>query len=883
MRRYWRVLAARLRRLFDGRKANREFDGEIEAHLRALAERYVGQGMTEEEAAWAARRQFGNITLLKEVNREMRGIRFVETFKQDIRYGFWMLRRNPGFALVAICTLALGIGANTAIFSVVNALVLNPLPYPDPQRLVWVTSVFHGDEVVGADLYFAWREQSKTFDELAAFEAWTFTPEDQGEPERVRLVSSTTGLFPTLGVAPWLGRGFTPEDDRPGAAPAAVLNYDFWQRRFGGAPSVVGQSFKLAGQLRQVIGIMPPGFRFLPERRLGGTVDLWVPFRLDPQQPLILDNLIGRLKPGVSIEQAQSELALLLQRFQQATPQMPPGFQARVTPLAERLVGHLRRGLLTLLGAVGFILLIACANVASLLLARANLRQKEMAIRASLGAGRRRLIMQLLTESLLLSLIGGVLGLLVAQQDVSALVALAPDDLAQLRVSRIDASVLGFAFLATLVTGVAAGLIPALQASQVDLNDALKDGARHVSFLMRGSSRYFSPVMIIGELALTLVLLIGAGLLIKSFLRLRAVEPGYNPKNLLTMLIPANLVKDPPGSAQQKLFHRELLARLNALPGVLGAASATTLPMIDTGINGKGRLTLMNRPSLPDERKPMAEFHEVSPDYFRVMGMPLRAGRGFTEQDDEPAPSVIVINETLARRHFNGESPVGQRIRYEGRQGEQTIIGVVADVKRYGLSAEAPSEVYHSYYQNSKFPPVVLLAVRTAGDPLRLAPAMRQQIQELGAGQAIYDLATMEHRLDESVTPQRFQAALFVAFAIQALLIALVGIYGTISYAVGQRTREIGIRMALGAQAGDVIRMVIRRGMGLTLIGVALGVAAAFALTRVMKGWLFEVSATDPATFVGVALLLALVALLACWIPARRATRGDPITALRHD
>src|SRR5262249_41984080 len=553
------------------------------------------------------------------------------------------------------------------------------------------------DEIIGASVYLTFQAESKTFDHLAAFSAGTIQLAGQDEPERLNSVRATASLFPALGVAPRLGRAFTAEEDRPGAPPVVILSHDFWQRRFGGASSVIGQSLTFDKESRMVIGVMPPGFRFLPEGRLGGKVDVWMPLALDQQQELkgegtsILDNVFGRMKRGVSAQQARSGLDLIFRRFEQTHPGVPPDHQTRVTPLAERLVGHLRLGLLALFGSVGFVLLIVCANVANLLLARANVRQKEMAIRVALGAGRKRLIRQMLTESLLLSVLGGLAGLLLALPGVKALVAGAPDDLAQLRVSKIDASVLVFTFLASLLTGVVAGLIPAMQASRIDLNDSLKGAAGAATFFKRKSARLVSPGLVIGELALTLALLIGAGLLINSFLRLRAVDPGYNPENLLTFGMPLSRAKYPPGSAQQKIFHRELLARINSLPGVQGVASSASLPMVDRGITNKPRLTIVGRPPEPVEQKPLVDPHGVGPEYCRGMGMKLREDRVFTEQDNENTPPVVVINETLARRHFAGEDPIGKRILFSGDKSpvELTIVGVVADVKRYGLEVEA--------------------------------------------------------------------------------------------------------------------------------------------------------------------------------------------------
>jgi len=795
-----------------------------------------------------------------------------------------MLRTQPGFTIVAALTLSLGIGANTAIFSVVNALVFNPLPYPDPQRLVWVTNVFRGDELIDSGMYFTFQAESKTFDHLAAYESATMNLSGQGEPEQFNYVRATASVFPAIGVAPRLGRAFTPEEDQPGAPPVAVLSHDYWRRRFGGDPSIIGQSFTFGRESWQVVGVMPPGVRFLPEHRIGGKVDVWIPLALDKGRDggrIIEGGVFGRLKPGASIEQAQSELDLLLRPSIQTHPEMA-GLKAMVAPLAERLVGHLRLGLLALFASVGFVLLIACANVANLLLARANVRQKELAIRSALGAGRKRLIRQMLTESLLLSVLGGAAGLLLALWSVKALTAFAPENLLVLKLSSIDKTVLVFTFIAALLTGVVVGLIPALQASRVDLNESLKDGARGAIFLKRNSSRRVSPALLVSELALTLVALIGAGLLVKSFARVLAVDPGYNPENLLTMTVAINWNKYPGSSAQRKLFNRQLLSRLSALPGVQAVAYSRTLPLSDNGIIGKARLTVVGSPPVPDEQKPLAEGHSVSPDYFRAMQMKLRAGHSFTELDTENTPPVIVINETLARRLFAGEDPIGKRVRDDGGKTDLTIAGVVANVKQYGLETESQAAFYRSSLQNTGYPGGSWV-IRAAGDPLKMLPAVRREIKALEPDFKLAHVMMMEQLLADSYAPRRFQTWLFGLFAAVALVIATVGIYGVISYASSQRAHEIGIRMALGAQAGDVLRMVVSQGMRLALAGVALGLAAALALTRVMKNLLFQVSATDPATFAFIALLLVAVALIASYIPARRATKVNPMVALRHD
>ncbi len=866
---YLRALVAKFRRSLGDRRAERELDDEIELHLRLLAERHVRLGMTEAEAAIAARRQFGNITMLQEAGREMRGISLIETLFQDMRYALWMLRRNPGFTFVAVLTLALGIGANSAIFSVVNAVLLKPLPYYDPQQLVFVAKAYKGEERPDADDYLRWQAESKVFDHLAAVASWRIYMTGLGKPERLDSVRVTASLFPALGVAPQLGRAFTPEEDRPGGARVAILSHALWKRRFGGDPAIIGRSLTLDRESRQVIGVMPPGFKFIH------TADVWLPLALNEKSNIHINNVVGRLKPGVSIEQARLDLDSILQRLKQTNAELTDsedltGVQFRVTPMGERLVGHMQRGLLVLFGAVAFVLLIACANVANLMLARARVRQKEMAIRAAIGASRGRLMRQMLTESMLLALVGGMTGLLLALLCIKALVAFAPDDLAQVRESSIDGAVLSFTFLASLLTGVVAGVIPALHASRIDLNESLKEGARNAAFSKRGSAQRVAPALVIGELALTLALLAGAGLLIKSFLRVRAVEPGYQPENLLTMMIPLNFAKYPQGSTQQRFFYQDLLARIKSLPGVKDAAIG---PLPLTGLR-----RIVRRPPEPNSQKRSIERNDVSPEYFQTMGIQLRAGRNLTERDNKNTQTVLIVNETLARYHFPGEDPIGKPLHNMG-----TIVGVVADVKRFGLEAETQSECYHSYLQCEKMYEEQELVVRTAGDPLKWASAVRQQVWAIDADQPVESMMSMEQRLAESVAPRRFQMLLFGTFAALALVIATVGIYGVISYAVSQRTHELGIRMALGAQAGDVLRMVVWRGIRLALIGVALGLAAALALTRVMENLLFRVSATDPATFAFIALLLVGIVLIASYIPARRATKVDPLQALRHE
>ncbi|MBO0724331.1 MAG: ABC transporter permease [Blastocatellia bacterium] len=871
-------LKLRVRALFFKSKMEDELQAELRFHLEREIEENIVRGMTPEDARYTALRSFGGVERVKEESRDARGVRLLEEIWHDFRFGARMLLKQPGFTLIAVITLALGIGANTAIFSVVNAVLLNAVPYYEPQRLLWVTEAQDGRDFVfgaGVESYLNWQAQSQVFEHLVAFNRGRLDLTGRGEPERLEILSVTANVFPALGLAPQVGRAFTPEEERPEAARVALLGHAFWQRRFGGDPSVIGSALTLDGHSRTVIGIMPPRSRTLIGKSLEG-VDVWLPLAVNAQQERDF-SVIGRIKPGFTVEQAHAELNLIQRRLVLANPGRIMNTEARAILLSEKLAGNLRRGLLALFGSVALVLLIACANVANLLLGRAAMRQKEMAIRAALGAGRRRLVRQMLTESLLLSLLGGAMGLLLAVWGVKALVAGAPDDLHQIKESSVDGTALGFTFLATLLTGLAAGLIPALQSSQIDLNEALKEGARKVVVRRRWLGRV-SPALVIGEVALTLVALTGAGLLVKSYLRALAVEPGFDQKNLLTLRVRGGEAQYPPGSPQTRAFYQEVLTRVKAIPGVKAVASATVgIPM--TGALCRHLLTIEGRPPAPAEQRPQVECSEVSPDYIRALGMQLRAGRSLTEQDDEKAPPVVIINETMARRYFIGEDPIGKRIQ-DGRSW-RTIVGVVGDVKRFGLEAETLPEVYWPYLQANHNPPNIYLAVRTTGDPLDSVAAVRQQIFATGDKLLISEVMTMEQRLAEPLAPRRFQMLLFGVFAAVALLLAAVGVYGVISYSVSRRTHEIGIRMALGAERRAVLRLIIGQGMKLATAGLAIGLIAAVAVTRLIKTLLFGVGANDPTTLCAVASLLAIFALLACYLPARRATKVDPLVALR--
>jgi len=655
-----------------------------------------------------------------------------------------------------------------------------------------------------------------------------------------------------------------------------------FRRRSAGDPQVIGRAITLGGQSRTVVGIMPPGFRF------PGESDLWLPLALNGAQELgrqgrlTFVNVLGRLGAGVTREGAVADLYVILERQRQANPNIYSDVQVRVIDLSERLVGDVRLALLVMFGAVAFVLLIACANVANLLLARSGARQKEMAIRAAVGAGRLRLARQLLTESLLLSFLGGVAGLLAANWGVKLLVSMSPGEIARIEESGVDGRVLGFTCAVAVLTGLIAGSFPALQASKTDVYETLK--AQTPTRSGRGGARRALPTLMIAELALALVLLAGAGLMIKSFLRLLAVPTGFNPDGVLTLALAPSFAKYPLGSSQRGAYFQELLDRVRALPGIQSAGLASSLPHF---VVYSGSLYIEGRPPFEPGKEPIVGSTLIGPDYFQTMGMQMRAGRSFTSQDGADAPPVVIINETLAHRFFPNENPIGHRLLMGGTP--ETIVGVVGDTRNRGLDREVNPEIYAPSLQNPRFLAQVNLAVKVSSSQNNsprlssLAAAIRKQAQAIEPNEPVNQVVTMDERLSNSVANRRFQMQMLGVFAGIALVIAAVGIYGVISYAVSQRTYEIGVRMALGAQASDVLRMVVWRGMSLALIGVALGLAAALAMTRVMKNLLFNVSATDPLTFALVASLLVAVALIASYIPARRATKVDPLQALRHE
>ncbi len=878
LRKLFHRLLASLRR----GKVEGEMDAEMRFHLEMETAANMRRGMSEEEARLAALRSFGGMEQVKETYRDVIRFRWAEEFWQDARYGARMLWKNPGFSFVAVLTLALGIGANSAIFSVVNAVLLRPLPYRDPDRIVTIGNYRANQNhvnVSGGD-FLDWREQATVFEQIAAFANNAVDLTGSGEPERLTAGSVSAGLFQALGVGPAHGRAFTPEEDQPGNAQVVILSHGLWQRRFGRDPQVIGRTLTLGDQARTVIGIMPPGFQLL------GEFDLWLPLALNVNQksrigPMNIVNVIARLRPGVTLEAARADLSIIRERQRQAFPIFFSDIEVSVIGLHEQLVGDVRLALLALFGVVVFVLLIACANVANLLLARAAARQKEMAIRAAVGAGRFRLVRQLLTESLLLSVAGGAAGLLLAMWGVKLLVRLNPGGIARIDESGVDGRVLGFTCAVVVLVGLVAGVFPALQASKIDVNETLKAQSA-VRSGRRGVGRLFHSLMI-AEITLTLMLLVGAGLMIKSFLQLLAVPKGFNPDNVLTLVLSPSFAKYPPGSPQRRAYYQESLAQVQTLPGVRSAGLTSFLPLAGSG--GSRSFKIEGRPPFERGKEPIAQDNLISPEYFQTMGLELRDGRAFTTQDGAEAPPVVIINETMARRFFPNENPIGHRFLWHPTP--LTIVGVVADTRHFGLDQEVRPEIYWPYLQARNI--VMRLVVRAAPDSSSpanfsgLAAAIRNQVRAVDLNVPVNQVVRMDERLSNSVAPRRYQTLLFGAFAALALVIATVGMYGVLSYAVSRRTHEIGVRMALGAQVGDVLRMVVRQGMRLTLIGVALGLAASLALTRVMKNLLFNVSPTDSATFASITLLLVIVALLASYIPARRATKVDPLTALRHE
>ena len=809
------------------------------------------------------------------------------TLWHDLRYGARTLWKNPGFTAVAVFALALGIGANTAIFSVVNAVLFRPLPFADPERIVrlYVTSEWSRDGSGGTfshPNFLDFRERSRSLQYVAGYVgSGGFIRDGVAEPERVTGAAVSADAFHLLGVEPLVGRWFTVEEDRPDAPPTMVISYDLWKRRYNGDPNVVGRDVKFAGD-RKIIGVMPSGFAF----PLGGQnpTDYWMPLshsysvqQSTGKRGSVFMDVVGKLAPGVTLEEARAELSSIARDLEAEYPAANANRGVRVAPMHDELVREVRPALLVLLGAVGFVLLIACANVANLLLSRANARAREMAVRTALGATRGRILRQLLTESLLLAFLGGAAGLLVALWGVDLLVAAGPSSVPRLGQVALDAYVLAFTFLVSIATGVLFGLAPALQISRPNLNETLKDGGRGST--EGGARGRVRNLLAVSEVALSLVLLVGAGLFIKSFVRLVTSDPGYRTDRLLVLTIPLSSKYSKP--EEQSEFFRQLVARVTGLEGIEAAGATTTLPLAETDIVHDFKIA--GRPVPAPGMEPTARYGVVTPGFFDTVGMRMRVGRGFTDADTAGAPNVVVVNEAFAEKFFPGEDAVGQRLlsASEGHR-DGVIVGVVGDVRQFALDEPPVPHFYVSQFQQPD--DSMYFVVRTSvADPRQLVPAVRRAVAELNPEQIIWQTRTMEELLSKSVAARRFSVVLLVTFAALALVLAALGVFGVMTYVVSQRTHEIGIRLALGADRRDVLRLVLGRGLKLALIGVGAGLLAALALTRVVAELLYGVSATDPSVFALVGLLLAAVAVAACYVPARRAMRVDPMAALRYE
>jgi putative ABC transport system permease protein len=877
-----RIVFHRLRAMFLKGKLERELQEEIRAHLALQIEEYQRQGMNEGKARNAALRQFGGVEQMKEVYRDRRGLPFIETTLQDLRYALRMLAKAPGFTAVAVLTLALGIGANTAIFSVVNAVLLRPLPYPEADRLVWLSE--HHEEIasrwVSYPNFLDWQTRSQSFEAMATIRGWQMTLTGSNEAQAINARLVTADYFRVMRAQPLIGRDFSPEEDRFGAPRVAMLSHSFWQSQFGGDSGVVGQNVTLDNQPFSIIGVMPPEFQHQ------GPPSLWILTEqlAEPKSGWFQRDVrvggfvIARLNPGITLAEARAEMKSIEEDLIREHPMINGGNAIRLVTLQESIVGDVRLPLLLLFAAVGFVLLIACANVANLLLARAATRQRELAIRAALGASRLRVLRQLLTESVLLSTLGGALGLLLAKWGVQLLLRFAPEGLPRMAGVSIYWRVLGFTLLLSLLTGLVFGLAPAWQSTKGDLQHALKEAGRAASDGRGGRLR---NAFVVAEVALAVVLLIGAGLLIKSLARMFAADPGFDPKNIVTLeLLPRDAYPRRPRQLTQ--FYSQLLEGVNALSGVRSACLVNQLPGFEPGwqtdINPEinGEYQKINPGELIN-----VDWNIVTADYFKTLRVPIKQGRDFTPQEIATGAPVMLIDEHLARRFWPDDGAVGHHIKYDSREPIE-IIGVAGDVRNYGSEALGRMTIYTPFGRSPL--QSATLAVRSAGvDPLSLVSAIKSEVQAINPNVPVSEVALLASDLDHIIAPRRFNTWLLGLFAAAALLLAGVGIYSVMSYAVTQRTRELGIRIALGAQASDVLRLVIFQGLRLILVGLALGAMAALVLARWLKSMLFGVGAGDPQTYLTAVALLVVIALVACLLPARRATRVDPMMALRSE
>jgi predicted permease len=880
IRSWWRNLIQRS-------QVEQELDEEVRSYIEQLVEKNIRQGMTPVEARRAAGITLGSVEQVKEQVREVRTGVWIASLIQDLRYGVRQLRRNPGFAALAVITLALGIGATTAIFSVVSAVVLRPLPFRAPDQLVQVTASGRQRTLsqTGASYldFLDWRKQNSVFTGMAAYSKTFFTLIGRGQADFIYGTAATPSLFSILGAKPLLGRTYTWKEERTQGAPVVMISEHLWRQRYAASPAIIGKSIDLNKKGFTVVGVVPSGFRFPFESHRS---DIWVPVTQDPTFGVLSPireahylHVTARLKSGTTLSAAQAQMDTILDRLARTYPKADAGWHAGLAPLQRKIVGGVEDPLMILLAAVAFVVLIACVNVANLLLARALSREKEFAVRAALGASRRRLARQVLLESSLLSFLGGAVGLFVAFESMGALSSLVPADVPRVHSFGITAWVLGFTVGLCVVVGLLSGLGAALHRPQTGLNEALKEGARAAGG--SGRQRGLRSVLVISEIALAVVLLAGAGLLIRSLVGLESVDPGFNPHNLLeaSISLPRAQYRRP---GQWTEFYSQLIGRLKVLPGVIGAG-ATLVPPLSGGVVPM-QFTIEGRPAPNPGKFPSANYSDVSAGYFRLMQTPLVRGRFFTQSDRFSAPAVAIVNQAFARRYFPNQDPLGQTIliRYPLLNlRTREIVGIVGDVRFRSLGEPAPPTIYTPYRQAAFA--VIRVVVRTAGNPLLAVSAVRAQLAQIDPTIPLSAVTTALRAERETLSQPRFRTLLLGAFAGLALLLATIGIFGVISYSIGQRTHEMGIRMALGARRQDVLKLVVGQGMTLAVIGVSLGIGASLGLTRFLARMLYGVKPADPLTFIVVALILMGVALLACYIPARRATKVDPIVALRYE
>jgi len=883
------IIRDRIRALRQRETVINDIDREMRLHLELQVEANIKAGMSPQEAREKAMRSFGNLNRAVDAAYDVKGGGLFETISQDIRYGVRMLAKHKAFTSVAVVTLALGIGANTAIFSVVNELLLRPLPYRNAEQIVmlWeVTPEGRHQNTTSRANFRAWRAQNTSFQNLAAFTDQRFNMTGAGEPEELSVQQATPEIFNVLGVDPLLGRTFRPEDGEPRNTDVAVLSYGLWQRRFGGQANIVGQQLTLNGTKFTVIGVMPPSFQFHIKSRsgTGRPAELWsiLPMPVGPganERGRFL-SVVGRLKDSISANQAAAELRTIEARLSDEAPEYNKNFSAEVLPLRDQFFGNLRRPLWLMLGAVGFVLLIACANVANLLLSLATSREKEIAVRTALGARRFRIVRQLLTESLLLALLGSAMGLGFAYLGIKALVLISPRDLVSLQGVGLNLMVLAWTLGVSLLTGIIFGLAPALHVSRLNLNDSLKEGGKSES-AQAGGSRRLRSALVVSEIALAVVLLASAGLLIRSFIRLQQVDRGFETDNLLTMVVrvPDSRYRE---DAQFVNFFGQVLERTRHLPSVRSAGMVNFLPLYG-GLGSATGFKIVGRPEPAPGQGPSTDVRVADAGYFQTMGIPLLRGRNFSDSEQREPKHVILINEALARKHFPDEDPIGQRLDVEMFDTPQPaeIIGVVGNVRYDSLIDESPPAVYFPHPDLTY--PFMTLVIRTDGEPTAIAPAVQREVRALDPNQPVSDVRTMNQVMADWVSRSRFNTLLLGLFAGLATLLSAVGIFGVMNYSVALRTREIGLRLAIGAQPRQVLLLVLRQGLLLTVAGLVLGLAAAFALTRLLSGLLFGVEAVDVTTFTSISLLLVVVSLLACYLPARRAMRIDPLRALRYE